>query len=519
MMLRKWVKVLRQRTTLLLAALILMVTWVTVSPVGSDPDGSFHLNSIWCGQGTRAGICEDPPLALRDTRPKTINTPLGVREAGQCFAYKADISAACESDTLSDASMVPNQQNNQGRLYPNAYYWVASHFVGQNVEVTAILVRMLNVLLMVLLLVLLAVTAHAAIFRSVLVSLFILWVPLGLFLVASNNGSSWTLTGVGVFWAFLWTTLHEKRRTQQVWSAVGGIIAALMAVGSRVDGALFIALSAGVVVFLTWNRLPTARHRSIGVWVVITIAGVAVWSYLTAGQGGSLTSGLNAGETFSRSAVQILWANIARLPGFFLGMFGLRGFGGGLGKQETSMETLTWVSMVGVLIALIARTRYLGDLRHRWGLVALTGAAVIMPMYMLFLDRAIVGENVQSRYVLPLVTVAFALFIVPSLDSEKNWSLTGYSRTILSVLVTVAHAMALHTNMRRYISGRDVRSPDLNAGREWWPEWLLPPNIMWMIGSLAMGLIAYIVFFVELGPADDTSQVRIHEGTIPRTAL
>jgi len=480
------------------AAMIGLTVWAVSSPVGSDPDGSFHLNSIWCGQGTRVGLCEDPPPEQADTRPKTIMTPVGIAAAGQCFAFRALDSAACEASTIEAKNLVPNQFNNEGRLYPNGYYWVASHLVGDGIVRSAMLVRVFNILLLLGLLVLLRRVAQPAIFPATTLALLMTWVPFGLFLVASNNGSSWTLTGVGLFWAFFANALQSTERVKAALSWLGAAICAAMAVGSRVDGSIYIPIVACVVLLISWTNIPSQRMRVVGVAATALTGLVGAVTYLQSGQSGSLTAGLNAGASFGRSTMDVLWVNLFRLPGYFLGIYGISGFGSGLGWLDTPMEPLTWLLMIGAVAALVARSSRRLDWQNRLGVGLLIAACVAIPMYMFLLDGAIVGENIQSRYVLPLVTVLFAVFALQTVRTDNPWSLTTTSRVALTAAVTVAHAAALHINMRRYISGLDVWSPNLNKAREWWPTWLPSPNLCWIIGSLAMGVVTYLIFFREI---------------------
>lgn len=479
---------------MLTASLIALSTWAFTSPVGSDPDGSFHLNSIWCGQGIRAGLCEDPPPGQEDTNPKTIQTPVGIALAGTCYAFRNLDSAACEELTINETSLTPNQLNNQGRLYPNGYYWVASHLVGDNIEFSAIAVRVMNVLLLVGLMVLLRNVADAAVYRAVLVSMVVMWLPLGYFLVASNNGSSWTVTGVGVFWAFFWTALRTPVTSRLITGSLGAAASAAMAAGSRADGAMYVALVSAVVLFMVWPEVPTLRHRWLGVTSVLVLTVVGMLTYLTSGQSGSLSNGLSGGVKFGRSVTEVMWTNSLRLPGYFLGIFGIGGYGSGLGWLDTPTETITWGLMVAVLAGLVARSTTPRSMRHRLGLGTLIAVSVALPMYMLLLDRAIVIQNVQTRYLLPLLTVVFAVFVLPVMQTRNPWSLTGVSRGILVLSITVAHSAAMHVNMRRYVSGFDVASPNLNVGREWWPHWLPSPNICWFLGSVSVGVVAYLCF-------------------------
>lgn len=486
-----------------LAALIGLSVWAVSSPLGSDPDGSFHLNSIWCGQGVREGLCENPPPEQADTKPKTIMTPLALSSAGQCFAFRSLDSAACQNATDKSSDLVPNQFNNQGRLYPNSYYWVASHLVGDNIMRSAILVRVMNVLALLVLLVLLRYIARPEVFRAVVLSLIVVWIPFGLFLVASNNGSSWTLTGVGLFWAFLLTVCESDRWKNIALGCLGAFVCAAMATGSRVDGAIYIGLMAVVVLFISWDSTRQLKLRLFGFATVGLVGLLSLSTYLSSRQSGSLISGLNRGNAFGRSTIDVLWTNSFRLPGFFLGVYGIGGFGSGLGWLDTPMESLTWMLMLAALVGLLFRSNWRFPWRTWVGIGGLVAAALAIPTYMFVLDGAIVGENIQSRYILPLVTVIIGMFVLQTLRTDNPWSLTTASRVTLASFVTVAHAAALHINMRRYISGLDVWSPNLNKAREWWPTWLPSPNLCWAAGSIAVGVVAFLMFFREI-PAKKT---------------
>jgi hypothetical protein len=68
------------------------------------------------------------------------------------------------------------------------------------------------------------------------------------------------------------------------------------------------------------------------------------------------------------------------------------------------------------------------------------------------------------------------------------------------VALSVANAIALHTNIRRYTTGVRVQGFNLDSPREWWwpffPEFL-SPNVVWVIGTLAFaGLIWFVVMKV-----------------------
>lgn len=479
------------------AAAIVILTWGFTSPVGSDPDGTFHANSIWCGQGLRNGYCEAPPREQSATTPKTIMTPAGVNALGSCFRFVPQQSASCETGYLSSLDMTPNQFNNEGRLYPNLYYWTASHFVSDNINRSLILVRIFDIFALLMLAAIVFVSATPNIQRGVFGSIVITWVPLGLFTASSNNGSAWTLIGVSFFWALLWTGLRGRAGWRTVLAWIGVLVSGIMAIGSRFDGAIYVMFSAIAVLVVSWHFCAGKVHRLLGLGSVLFTAIGTLWVFLTTEQGQIVSVGLMGEQKFEVGAADVLWTNIFRIPGLFLGIFGIDGFGSGLGWLDTPMPPITWSFMLIGLVVVVSTWSPPRTTVHKFSLSALVVAVVAIPMYVLQVDRAVVIQNVQSRYLLPLVTVIVGLALVSSSDQLSQRHMTRRTTGVVVSLIAVAHGAALHTNMRRYISGLDVVSPNLSEAKEWWPTWLPNPNVCWILATVSMAIVVCAVLSIS----------------------
>ena len=64
------------------------------------------------------------------------------------------------------------------------------------------------------------------------------------------------------------------------------------------------------------------------------------------------------------------------------------------------------------------------------------------------------------------------------------------------IALTLANAVALHTNIRRYTTGIRVQGFDLNEPREWWWPFFsdfLSPNLLWFVGSVAFGALLWVL--------------------------
>jgi hypothetical protein len=99
-----------------------------------------------------------------------------------------------------------------------------------------------------------------------------------------------------------------------------------------------------------------------------------------------------------------------------------------------------------------------------------------------------VGEQVQPRYLLPLVV--FVVFTaLYRRQNEQGLSLSAGQLLVAAAALVTANSVALHTNLRRYTTGLDVRGVNLDAGIEWWwSDFPISPNAVFISGSLAFGL-------------------------------
>ena len=83
--------------------------------------------------------------------------------------------------------------------------------------------------------------------------------------------------------------------------------------------------------------------------------------------------------------------------------------------------------------------------------------------------------------------------------------MAGFGRTHLIVLasaISVANAAALHTNMRRYITGTDGDWFNLDRWREWWWPHAATPMTVWAIGSVSFAVVCtWLLLTLGAGPA------------------
>lgn len=479
-------------------------SWAFSSAVGSAPDDDYHLSSIWC-QSFAGDTCEVDPGG------EGVYIPEALREGIYCYYHNPNQSAGCQPfmDGTDPRPDVPFAQNNPSRnLYPDGYYNFSNLVKTDNIEATALAVRFVNL----------------AIFLGMAISLFFLlpqrlrttwvwmWViglvPMGMFIIPSSNPSSWGITAVASGWMALLGYLES--RGPRAW-ALGGIfvLAGVLALNARIDAVLYLGLASVVAVWLSPTR---GRKLLMKIWpgfivialvVVQLIANPANLARVVRGIGqrsDTISDPLpwtTSPEVADGSAFDwaLLWNNLWSIPGLWLGIFG--GFPwGSLGWLDTSLPQVVLAGTMTVALGVTFLAVRAADKKKIVGLIAMLGAIWVMPLYLLQLGGFLAGEEVQPRYLLPLMMVLLGTIVLTN-DGSPIVSDRGRLWFIVAAL-TIANAISLHTNIRRYTTGITVQGFNLDSPREWWWPFLpdfFGPTLLWAIGSVAFGGLLWLLLF------------------------
>lgn len=434
-----------------LAFLITTLGWGLASPIGSAPDDDYHLASIWCGLGEREGVCIDPRVS-----PATLLVPTPVVQSEDCYAFKPDVPANCQEPVLSSTDLVGTQHINQiDGLYPGAYYQVMSLLVGPDVGHSVLVMRLVNALIATLLLAAVLRLLPAGLAAAGTLAVVVTFVPLGLSLVASTNPSSWSIIGLGTFWAFTLAFLQrpsvQDRRGILIASAM--VVSAMLAIAARVDSAAYVALTAVIVVTLAGWRAAVHRPWRLGLVAVLALVGVA--TYLNRGQ--ALTGGEQTLGTTDAGA-GLLLTNLAYFPVLVQGVVG----GWNLSWNDVLMPPL--VPIVGVLV--LGALAYRGLLqtwpRKLWAAGLSLIALVAVPVAYLQSQRLGVGEVVQPRYLLPLLTVLVGVLALgPRLG--RPLSMPRVPGIVLALALSISSTLGYWAYTHRFVAGNGVGlfDPDL----------------------------------------------------------
>lgn len=490
---------LADRTAFVLApvlALLTMLAWVFASPIGAAPDDDFHLVSTWCAGPSAAETCvpvEGEPR-LRDV-PEALD---GIA----CFAPDPTRSAACQGEEFSWSLdvLVESDRANVVGAYPPVYYAVMGVLTSDDVQASALGMRVLTVVIFLALVCALFVLLPRERRPMVVWGWLITTIPLGVFILASNNPSAWAVIGVGTSWMSLLGWFETRGRRQWALGALF-IVGVIMAAGSRGDAALYSGLGIALVLLLTFTHRREYYLRAI---LPVAMGLVALAFFLAARQslsglvgfrGGSnvgqdapsgapatgtdaLTSGQLDPEQ-SLSGIGLLAYNLLNAPYLWSGTLG----DWALGWLDTSMPSVVSLAAVAAFVAV----GFVG-LGRLWGrkaaaLGVLVAVLWALPVYVLQAGGDVVGEQVQPRYLLPLVVMLGGLLLLTR--GARAITVNRGQRFAVVAALAGAHFVALHLNIRRYVTGVDASGVNLDAGIEWWWSGMVSPMTVWIIGSLA----------------------------------
>lgn len=475
-----------------LLALLTLMSWSLSSAVASSPDDDFHLASIWCGLGERPGLCEAPqndPGSLERYIPASI-------PKATCYAFKDERSAHCWNPDRPGMTLV--KRANVDHLYPPVFYAVMAPFATKNVTISVIAMRFVNSALTVGALTAVFFALPRRLRPALLISVIASSVPLGLFLFASTNPSSWAILSAAIVWICCYGALTTQGRQRYVLSGLA-VFGAVLGGGARADAAIFAVFAIVLVLILGLRNWREQRSALIGMAAVVVIS---VLFYVTAGQSDATVSGLNG--NLPPLSLSQNFENVLDAPSLWVGALG----SWGLGWLDTVMPPAVWTLTTAVFAGAVFMGLRKGSTRKLIVVLGAFAAIWVVPVTMLFLSHASVGAQVQPRYILPLMVI---LLGVASAPNEGEHPEGGHHLTVGVVMLGATAMVALNLNIRRYTTGFDVHGIDPGSHAEWW--WAVGPSplAVWLIGSFTFGSMLMLLWWFTLrrnAPALRTRDLR-----------
>jgi hypothetical protein len=499
----------------MVALVLLGLVWAFASPPGSSNDDEYHLTSIWCAWGDWSGC-----RSVDGARVPTVQVPERIAQA-TCMQYYEQ-SASCV-DSLSDR-LVPTDRVNS-YYNPSGFYTVMRAVASGNVPVSVLLMRLLNVLVAVAMLAWALTLASRRTRRGLVLGWGIGLLPLGIYYIASTNPSSWAITGIGVFWAFLLTSVEGGHtRRVRVTALVGAGVAAALAVAARYDSLAWLAISAVAVLLLAMRPVAMTVRR----WWLWG-AGAASFIVLLV-----LTVSFNF-ERLREGAFSIPAANTAtdqpnpltklllELPAFVAAMFGgqppvwiqgenptkspLDGYtpiGLGNNTGDTFFASATGYLLLGAAVALL----FVAVAHYRRRNIAAIGFLLLVGPCVIVLMRALYDfeeQTIQPRYLVPMLLLFLGMAM--AVDVERGALVTRLQGGLVIAAMTVGGSLAWLVVASRYAVGQRGSFTNFGQVVDWW--WAVGPSrLVWfLVAVAATGLWAYATVGSEAprygtGPAD-----------------
>jgi hypothetical protein len=297
-----------------------------------------------------------------------------------------------------------------------------------------------------------------------------------MFLVPSVNPSGWAVVSALTLWISLTGYFTAERAPQRIALGALAALVTVMGAGARSDAAVYGVLAMAVAFVLTVQR---TRRFAIMALLPVVLAMVSVFLFLSASQSAVLDPEgfeASAGGQLDILAIQ----NFQLLPQLWIGALGFWG----LGWLDTSLPGIVWVTVVSVFGAVIFVGLQKMDWRKATALAMVAVSLIVVPMYILLHDRVLIGSYVQPRYIYPLLII----FAGVAVFGLRRGSLSRIQLIVAAAGIFLANAVALHVNIRRYVTGVDLVDLNLDASIEWW--WGLPvsPMGLWFLGVVAFGV-------------------------------
>jgi hypothetical protein len=122
------------------------------------------------------------------------------------------------------------------------------------------------------------------------------------------------------------------------------------------------------------------------------------------------------------------------------------------------------------------------------GALGLVGMLLIY-LWILQIDLNLIGEMVQPRYLYPLFIFSLGFMVF---SSDKLLLLSNNYKFLLALGFTIPNSLAMLYTLRRYVTGVDIKSWNLDVYIEWWPNFGTP-MIYWILSSLILFLASFLL--------------------------
>jgi hypothetical protein len=484
-----------------LAWLAVGVAWIAAAPIGSSPDDSYHLTSIWCADGFEDGVCQ--PFPGDESK---VLVPYPVANA-TCHAQQGTKSAECLVEVLArddGRTMAPSDNGNLYGNRPGLYYRVMRPFVGERVLRSVVAMRVLNVLAALLVVGATFLVATRPVRRALVLTWMTTAVPMVVFLITSVNTNAWGFIGLGSLWAAVATAIRADEPWRR-WAASGiAVLAVVMATGARREAPVYALLTVLALVVLTSRPEPidgvlhgrSGERRATLLLTTVAIA-AGVMALVRLDQVLDVAREFSSGYAAlaERSGGSPWFTLLKDLPTYWTGALGDQW---GLGWLDTPLPPVVYALTIASFGAALMLGLGLPARRKGPAVLVVLAGMVLYPSAVLIGQSLFVYEEFAPRHFLPMLVLLVAVSLLDDADRLRT---TRGQRALFAGSAITAHAVALHVTLQRYTAGlpvvwfteRKSWGPfGLTADAGWWWSSGPGPMAFWVLGSAAFGLLVVL---------------------------
>ena len=460
---------------LLVLMLLTGLGWAVSSPVESSPDEDFHLGSTWCprpaGEYCQTSVMNGDPVA---------RVPVAVSDDSmKCYVLHSEQSAKCALG-LSDSEMAWTKRFDASGAYPVGYYHFHHLFVGKDVQTSVLVMRAVNVLIAVALLGVVGFAAPQRLRRPFVAAIAASWVPMGIYFIASNNPSSWSLSGLLAYSAATYMATQQKGR-RRIALVICAVIGAVMCLTSRYDSAFFLLVVGLALLFV----VPWKRGGLVGLAALGAVALLGVGTFMASSQVSKISyflrafqSSDSAGSGTKQSFFERLLIGLESAPEYLGGFWGHTWTPGWYDVPlETRSPYVLTIMAAGAFVAIALRR---GGWRKWASMAVIVGAMVFLPAVFYANGAMEYIELYQARYIFPLLAPTF--FLMLAVDQDEDSWFTVPQAVWVTVCASLCQMITLHTLLLRFVQGAQERwELDLNKHIEWWWSAPVSPMMVWFL--------------------------------------
>jgi hypothetical protein len=346
---------------------LLGLSWAFASPIGSAADDHFHLSSIWCAKGEN-NLCNNGPNEDTQLVARVLAAwpPCYVKWPS---SFK---SASCLSEIELPLQLIEIDKvylNSPGN-YPPLFYEVMKIFAGDNPYSSIQIMRIINTVIASFLLFLALLVSPFIVKRALIISWGIVVIPVGIFYIASTNPTSWAISSLGTFWAFILAIIYQRKRNNKLLlvAIIGASITLLLSLGSRSDSVVYLTISLIAIFIITFNKeifINKSKRFYLSLSILLALFSFYFFSFVSRiliGGIGLRFPGAQSTNDQPNSLVNLL----LDFPSFIVALFGgqspykdqfrgdlYKNFSYGISWSDFSLPTVTGISIFTSFIVLL----------------------------------------------------------------------------------------------------------------------------------------------------------------------